>query len=72
LDKNNLRDDGIISLSKIVAGLRLVTLSLVSVNMSEIGCRKLIPELGKISTLSSLNLSSFEGFNRNKLHKNSL
>jgi hypothetical protein len=69
LDRNNFRDDGVIELAKVVGRLRLRHLSLASVNMTEKGCKALIAELTQMESLDELNLSSYEGFNRNKLHK---
>lgn len=42
LDKNNLRDEGVLILSKIVSKMRLKLLSLVSVNMSDKSCKPLV------------------------------
>lgn len=58
-----------LEIAKVVSRLRLRTLSLASVNMTEKGCKALLAQLTTMETLDELNISSYEGFSRNKLHK---
>lgn len=59
-----------LELVKVAGRLRLKILSLSSVGMTERSCKPLLEQLANLETLEELNLSSQEGFNRNRLHRN--
>ena len=68
LDKNPFGDDGIKKLCKIFSKMQLVTLSLVSVNITNKGGKELIHSIVGIPSLENINFSSPEGFNRNRIN----
>ena len=72
LDRNPLGEEGTIKLSELIPFLPIEDLSVMSANMSSRSGGQILKSFIGHSTLKHVNLSSPDGFNRNKIGNESL